>query len=101
MKPDMTCECGSNLFSPTPVFQTMPNGRVFELASSGGEVKNVWTLRCIYCGDRYVMGKRPDKEQNCTLIKLHTKAAKDFIEQFTTDGVFTNDDALDLPSGGT
>lgn len=88
MSPDLSCSCGSHLFSATPVFQTIPDGRTFELASSDGSRKNVWVMSCLLCPERYVMGSRPQVEHGNTLLKLGSPEASELIERFTTDGEF-------------
>lgn len=97
MSPDLSCECGGRLFGATPVFQTMPNGRVFELASSSGEVKNVWVMKCLSCPEWFVMDKRPDKEHGNTLLRAGSPEANALLERYTTDGVFSDVDDVEVP----
>lgn len=92
MNADLTCSCGSRLFSATPVFQTFPDGRCFELASHDGSVKNVWVLHCLTCAGGYLMGAKP-KEHGNALMPLGSPEATAFVESFTISGVFSEEAA--------
>ena len=89
------CDCGSVLFSASPVFQAFEDGRVFELADATGACKNVWTMRCLGCGQQYIMGSKPYKQGG--LLPLGSPEANAMLEEFSTDGVFTPKDAIDVP----
>jgi hypothetical protein len=88
VKPDLACSCGGNLFSPTPVFQTFPDGRTFKLGSSGGESK-LWVMCCLACGSKYIMGAAPLTQHGNTLLPVGSPEAGKFLEEYVTDGVFT------------
>lgn len=89
MKPDLSCSCGSHLFSPTPVFQTFPDGRTFKLGSRGGESGKLWVMACLACPEKYIMGAAPLTQHGNTLMPLGSAEATKFLEEYVTDGVFT------------
>lgn len=73
------------------MFQTFPDGRTFKLSSTTGN-PHLYVLDCLGCGERWLMSRKPKDDQGNTLIPLYSKEAKEFVERFTTDGVFSDVD---------
>lgn len=91
MNPDLSCSCGSHLFAASSIFQTMPDGRTFELCSTM-RTPHLYRMRCLDCNASYLMSRQPGKDQGNRLIPCGTPEAKEFVERFTTDGVFSDVD---------
>jgi hypothetical protein len=70
LKGDLKCFCGFNFFSATPIFQTIPDGRTFEMASTDGSVKFLWRMECLRCKQDYIMTSKPREQGNkLTLLR--------------------------------
>lgn len=98
MNSDLSCSCGCRLFSASPIFQTFPDGRTFKLSSSTGN-PHLYVMDCVVCGRKWLMSKEPRKDQGNTLIPCGSIEAKEFVERFTTDGVFSDvDEPVEKPA---
>jgi hypothetical protein len=93
----LACKCGGRLFGACSLFQTFPDGRCFELANDSGTRKTVWLLSCLACSSRWLMSGVPHKDHKNKLLVPTSPEALALLEKYTTDGIFTNEDAV--PTG--